>query len=670
MTGVASSLALGTLALALGACAEASDPGSPQGSASLPSTAVAASASGLAPSREVIRPLVSHPSSDPKEKRWIEDGGHSGCSLALDAEAVYWADSYNAVIRRVAKASGEMTIVADKQGKPSSLAVDDRHAFWLAGATGRLRRAPKSGGAFGGLAAEVSNPVQLAIDETDVYFTRNTTPPSQDDPVVLRVPKGGGEAVVVTGWPGGREPKVVALDAEHVYFGQTTLLRVAKKGGQAERLRSDRSEIRALAVDDRFIFFIAGEQSWDGVLYRMPKTGGVPTTLYKPGEKEQDGSPLAFAIDASDVFFVDRTGAVKRIPKTGGEAHKLAQISQYGAGIALDETSLWVCGEHGLWQLSWAPIAGAPRAFPTHGPAVPFFAFDRQGQLIGADYEGKIRAYDVTTGLTAKEVAVERSIRGMALGADGQTIVVTDFDGGLEGWDFTSAKRKWFNRSEERQKVSTEVFAASPDGSLVLYRRARQTLRLFSSETGDEVRNLHQHTKTPSAIAIAPDNSFFLTAPERPGRKGTPPPIAKGEPPLRLWDMRTGKQIAAFSGEAEPLFALAVSGDGKLAISGGDWGLIRIWDIASRSMTLSLQAEGPIVGVAFSRSAERALTVSPGEGACLWDLKAKKRLGCSPHRARQPWSVPIPVQVVFSPAEDEAWWTTHHGYLRWKLPVP
>ena len=55
------------------------------------------------------------------------------------------------------------------------------------------------------------------------------------------------------------------------------------------------------------------------------------------------------------------------------------------------------------------------------------------------------------------------------------------------------------------------------------------------------------------------------------------------------------------------MFALAISRDGKRAVSGGDWGLLRVWDIASRTATISLQAEGPIQGVALSRSAERAL---------------------------------------------------------------
>ena len=239
-------------------------------------------------------------------------------------------------------------------------------------------------------------------------------------------------------------------------------------------------------------------------------------------------------------------------------------------------------------------------------------------------------------------------------------------DGGGEGWSVVSGTRTWEN-APEKKLSSTEVFAVSPDGTLFLHRRGGDWARLFSTSTGKEVRSLPQRHERLTAAAIAPDNTFFLGAVEHMRSRKAPKPT-KG-PPLRMWDLTTGKEVGTFEGEPEWIFAIAITGDGKRAVSVGEEGLFRVWDVASRALVASWSAPGA-KSVALSRSGERALTTSlvGGEGTCLWDVAAHRKIACVAPR----WNLAIYYyaadKVAFSPAEDEAWWSTDRGYRRWKLP--
>ena len=48
---------------------------------------------------------------------------------------------------------------------------------------------------------------------------------------------------------------------------------------------------------------------------------------------------------------------------------------------------------------------------------------------------------------------------------------------------------------------------------------------------------------------------------------------------VRAWDLDTGQQQATLSGHDGPVDAVAISADGRRAVSGGDDGMVRAWDL-------------------------------------------------------------------------------------------
>ena len=60
----------------------------------------------------------------------------------------------------------------------------------------------------------------------------------------------------------------------------------------------------------------------------------------------------------------------------------------------------------------------------------------------------------------------------------------------------------------------------------------------------------------------------------------------------RLWDGASGGQQKSFTASGEPLFAAALTADGKRVAAGGANGVVRIWDAANgRLLLLGLMAD-------------------------------------------------------------------------------
>lgn len=96
---------------------------------------------------------------------------------------------------------------------------------------------------------------------------------------------------------------------------------------------------------------------------------------------------------------------------------------------------------------------------------------------------------------------------------------------------------------------------------------------------------------------------------------------------VQLWDVTTGRPIAALKGHGRGVSKVAFSRDGKLLASGGTDNTIKIWDVGTRSELRTLAGHtAAIESIDFSPDGRLIASASDDGSTFLWDTKTGEHL--------------------------------------------
>jgi len=102
---------------------------------------------------------------------------------------------------------------------------------------------------------------------------------------------------------------------------------------------------------------------------------------------------------------------------------------------------------------------------------------------------------------------------------------------------------------------------------------------------------------------------------------------------LRLWEVATGRAVAALEASAGGVWGAALSLDAELVATGGADGTVRVWQVSSGRALATFQApNGEVLGVGLSGDG-RLVAIGGGDGMLrLWEPFAED----APARTLQP----------------------------------
>jgi WD40 repeat protein len=251
-----------------------------------------------------------------------------------------------------------------------------------------------------------------------------------------------------------------------------------------------------------------------------------------------------------------------------------------------------------------------------------FFAQQVRNRALGLDFRSVAEAADqrlqalelpyweLRWRSRAESAALERTlighggpVRGIGISADGLRAVSGSSDGTLRVWNLEDGSLLHLLSPQEGEPdAMTTALVRDWTGP-----RRREVV--WDTEAGREVLFPSKRRNAVAAVAITPDGRRALSG----SRDRT----------VRLWDTENGQELLTLTGHVDSVMSVAITADGNRGVSGSWDRTVRVWDLDGGVEPLTLFGhEGPVLEVAVSADGRWAVSGSWDSTARLWDLAA------------------------------------------------
>jgi WD40 repeat protein len=162
----------------------------------------------------------------------------------------------------------------------------------------------------------------------------------------------------------------------------------------------------------------------------------------------------------------------------------------------------------------------------------------------------------------------------------------------------------------------TEVvnsLAIAPNNSIFISASDDKTIKVWDIDNGRELRTLVGHTQAVNDVAIAPNNSTVISASD--------------DKSIKLWDINTGRELHTLVGHTKAVNAVAIAADGKTAISASADKTMKIWDINTGRELRTLRGHTQAVNaVAIAPDRITVVSASDDKTIKVWDINSGREL--------------------------------------------
>jgi WD40 repeat protein/beta-lactamase regulating signal transducer with metallopeptidase domain len=322
----------------------------------------------------------------------------------------------------------------------------------------------------------------------------------------------------------------------------------------------------------------------------------------------------------------------------------------------------------------WESASGRERAsLQGHLDGVSALAFAPDArQMATGGFDGSVRLWEPATPIfsPAACLAYPGEPRSLAFAPDGRSLRASG-SSGVVRWDVRSGSA--FPRSGPQESV---VLAAAPDGSRYAVGGPDGKVVLYDARSDARLATFASHTGNVLSVAFSADSRFIASgdqngvvhlwdavagrglgsfpALELPiscvqfSRDGKTLAVATGDERVfspgnvTLWDLTTQRVLGTLEGHAPGALSVAFSPDGRAIATADAQGVVRLWDLATRSPRNSLTYSG-CQSVTFSPDGRILASAHQGGDVVLWDARTGRQLGLLKGHHEQV------DQVVFAP---------------------
>ncbi len=294
--------------------------------------------------------------------------------------------------------------------------------------------------------------------------------------------------------------------------------------------------VRALAVHPTSNLIAAGRGNQ--LVLIDAKSGDVVSRLVDPSLKTKDGKPanaahislvesLAFSPDGT----ILATGSFREVVLWSVDKKTiLARITDFADKVN---------------DIAWSPKGDL---FATAGGA--------------PTEDGEIRIFDKVGKLVLNFKSPHSdSVFGVAFSPDGTKLASASADRFVRIFELPGGK---LIKSFEGHTQHVLDVAWGPDGKRFASAGADSLIKIWDLDKGERVRELKNHKNQVTRLAFVGKTINFLSA--------------SGDGTARRWSIESGDGSRSFEGAKDFLYAIAASADGSIIATGGEEGLVRVYD--------------------------------------------------------------------------------------------
>lgn len=294
---------------------------------------------------------------------------------------------------------------------------------------------------------------------------------------------------------------------------------------------------------------------------------------------------------------------------TGREIRTLADHTKEVTTVAFSTDGKYIASGSGDKTIKlWDVATGIEiKTFSGHSNAVTSIAFSPDGRYIVSGSYDIVKLWEVSTARTLKTFTgsqryQNKEIESVGFSRDGKYVLsasIRSLEENLQIWEVRTGREL---KTFKNITINLTAMDFSPDGKTVLtgtMDRSGYNLRLWDLSTGRALRKMGGNVSIGgNSVAFSPDGRYLLTE------------VPSGT--LRLFDLQDAKEVMIFErGEVfSRISALTFTPDGRYVLSGNiDKKTVEVWEVSSgKKLSVFSGHKGDVGSVAISPDGRYALS--------------------------------------------------------------
>ena len=300
----------------------------------------------------------------------------------------------------------------------------------------------------------------------------------------------------------------------------------------------------------------------------------------------------------------------------------------WGCAISPDASFVVSAADHGVLTVWDADTATERLPLTGHTAPVRRCAISPDGSyIVSAAYDRRVRIWDAATGAVLHVLLGHTDgVTDCAVSADGTFVVTSSLDETVRIWDtrtwtlrrilsaqWQPERGGWLvQRTPVGHTAAVWACAVSADGRFIASASSDQTVRVWDAKTGEQLASLNGHTATVNGCAFSPDGTLVASA--------------SADRTVRIWDRERGMERLVIEGHGHVVNRCTFGPDGTWIVSASADGTLKTWDVETGA-ELSTNAGHTdfLTDCAVAHDGSYIVSASFDGTLKLWDARTRSR---------------------------------------------